>query len=195
LNVKEEINEYLFYEFGFDEDNDESLVNEDFPYIFTYLGELNHLNRNIEVYEFFDDDESNVVLYGGRISTFRREGMSLQDLHFQLIGQSWIGEKSPIDLNMSKIGYDNIPPINIRREKVEELSTEICKSKDSLKILEGLFLVEEQTYLALIEDLSNKHKFIVGTDIIPELIEINCLSAWRSLAWGIGKMLVEGHLK
>ena len=195
MNVKEEINEYLFYEFGFEEDNDESLVSEVFPYSLTYLGDLNFKNRNIKVYEFLDDDESNFVLYGGGISTFKKGGMSLQDLHYQLCGQSWIGEKSPIDLNTSKIGYENIPPINIRRGIIEELSTGIYVLKDSLIILEGLFLIDEQKYLALIEDANNKHKFIVGTDISPELIELNNLSPWRILSWGIGKMIEEGRLK
>lgn len=190
---KRYINEYLFYEFGFDIEEDEERIGEDYPYKLSFIGEFQIGKENIRVFNFIDNEILNVVLRGNSLSTFEAMGMELEDLYFQKLGSWWIGNKNPIDLNTSKIGYDNIPPVNIRRQEIEKLAVSRIRSIDKPIVLEGLYLLNNEQYLTLIK--SENDNFIVGTEIVERIDKFFDLSPWRLLSWGVGRLVHRGILK
>ena len=193
MSEKREINEYLFYEFGFDIEEEEVRIREDFPYELSFIGEFKRDEEQIKVYEFRDERISNVVLYGNGISVYEKEEMELEDLYFQTVGSAWIGEKNIVDLNTSKIGYDNIPSLNVRRLEIEKLVIDSCHLKNKPTILEGLFFVESQQYLALVE--SGEEKIVIGLGIVEYIHKFKGLSHWRLLSWAVGRLINNGVIK
>lgn len=69
MNVftKREINEYLFFEFGIDEEGvDEAQVGDDWPYVLQHVGTIGPQGRTTEVYHFSDDGDEFFALPGRR---------------------------------------------------------------------------------------------------------------------------------
>ena len=63
--TKREINEYLFLEFGIDEEReDESQVGDDWPFVLQHLGAIGPRGRTTEVYRFSDNGEGFFALAG-----------------------------------------------------------------------------------------------------------------------------------
>jgi hypothetical protein len=192
MNEKRNINEYLFYEFGFDIEDDENKISENYPYKLNSIGDFEINKEKIKVYEFTDNGRKNVVLHGKSLSTFEAQGMRLDDLYFQKLGSWWIGKSNPIDLNTSKMGYDNIPSLSIRRQEIEKLTLKV-PSSEKPAVLTGLYLIDNQQYLGLFKTENNK--YIVGTEFMDKIDKFNDISSWRLLSWGIGKLIHAGILK
>ena len=104
-------------------------------------------------------------------------------------GSRWISARDPIDLSMSKPGDASVPSGLERRRTLEDLGAKTLPGQQ-VKLLEGLFLRTEQRYLALFGGPGALEATVVG---IPSSTSIVVgfpdASAWRRLAWAVGRWL------
>jgi hypothetical protein len=192
MSDRKTINEYLFYEFGYDLQYDPSVVADDWPYELQLAGSLHLPQGHIEVFEFTSDDEIHFVLSGNPLCSYPAAGMTFKDLGLQHNGMAWVARQDPIDLATFCIGDDLVPSADERRAAIEDLGASACVSP---RIIEGLYLRRTRIHLALIEDTRTGTGFVVGSGIQPQAVGFPQASGWRRLALGVGKMLEEDVLK
>jgi hypothetical protein len=192
MSGREMINEYLFYEFGYDLQYDPSAIADDWPFELQMVGTIHSLREWLEVFEFAADGEIYFVLSGDTLAFYPVAEMTLEDLQLQHNGTVWIAHQDPIDLTTSRIGDDLVPSIDERRAAIEDLG---ASAGVSPRIIEGLYLRNTGTYLAFIEDPRTGTGLMVGNGIEPQAVGFAQASAWRRLALGVGRMLQEGTLK
>jgi len=176
------INEYLFHEFGMDEDFDESRISANWPFTLRLLGQL---GERI-VYEF-DDDEPFYAFTGGSLSYLPKAGMDLADLVLQFDGARWINSRGPVTLADSLLSDSSVPSGIERRRALHQLATDHLGGP-VVQILEGLFLREPRQYISLAGLPGRVDATVVG---LPRLITVGftAASARRRLSWGVGKWL------
>jgi hypothetical protein len=118
------INEYLFYEFGFDE-ADAGRVSENWPFELKPVGRFVLLSGEMTVFEFADEGETYFALDGPTALSFlRSSGMSPEDIRTQQVGATWIGQREPVDLGTARIGYEGVPTAGERRVAITQLVAE-----------------------------------------------------------------------
>jgi hypothetical protein len=187
MSTKRDINLYLFYEFGLADDEDEAKVSDVWPFVL-------HETSDPTIYEFSDGHETYFLATRAALAFYPAAGMTITDLQVQQQGARWIGARDPIDLETSRLGIGQSPPVAARRMAIEELIVYAFGSGRSFRIIEGLFLLREQRYIALIEDDETKQSFIIGNDTPPQSVGFPEASPWRRLAVGVGEMLRTGRL-
>ncbi len=185
MTTCEEINLYLFYEFGLDDEEDESLVSSDWPFV---LQET----EDPTIFRFSHEDETYYAAAGGALNFYPTAGMKIADLRLQQQGARWIGQRDPINLETSRIGYEGIPSLPERRTAIQRLITQYFGSVERMRTLEGLYLLREQQYLALVEDDTTGQAYVIGDAIPPQQVEFPEASIWRRLSVGIGRLIRDG---
>lgn len=185
-----EINEYLFWEFGFDSgEGEEARISKDWPFVLRRIGDW----EDGVVYEF-DHNEPFFMYVGTAGSTtlmsMPKAGMTLEDLKTQEDGSEWIGSRDPVDLDTHRLGDSAVPPGLERQKALEQLARDACGAQAT--VLEGLFLVEEQCYVALVGPRGANQAFVVGLTAEPLAVGFPEASKWRRLAWGVGRSLEDG---
>lgn len=178
-----EINEYLFYEFGFDPDDAPGEPSDTWPFTLMRLGVL---PSRTTVYEFLHDDDEFVVLDGASLNFLPKQGLSMRDLELQEAGAAWVAAQEPIDINTSRLGDDAIPSVLQRKERLRQLTAAVS---DDVALLEGLYLAKSATYLALVAEPRSGRRFLVGTGIPPILCPDRRIAPWRELSIQIGEHL------
>jgi hypothetical protein len=188
---KRTINEYLFYEFGYDLQQPTLPISDDWPFELQRFGTIHLATGETEVYEFTANGEAYFALSGAAVVFFVPAGLSLEDLELEQNGTWWITQQDPVGLATSCIGDESIPSVSERRTAIEELG---AAARISPHILEGLYLRKRGTYLALLQDRHAGKEIVVGTGLEPYSATFPGASAWRRLCVGIGKMLKDGTL-
>ena len=155
-------------EFGVD--GDESRVSEDWPFELRKLVETSELT----VFEF-DEDEAYFALADDGLNFLPQAGMTVDDLMLQQAGAKWIGARDPIDLSVVRLG-DPSAPSGVERLLAQALGSATVPG-EAVNILEGLFLSEPATYLALFGKSGEQEAVIAGC---PTL-----LRSFRTLSSGI----------
>jgi len=186
------INEYLFYEFGYDLQQPPSVVNDNWPFELKRVGTIYSAKGEIEVFEFVAGGEVYFALSGNTLTFYPAAGMSLRDLQLQYDGSAWIARQHPTNLATSQLGDESVPSVTERQAAIEALAARVCRS---FRILEGLYLCATGVYLALIEDTHTGTVTIVGSGLEPTTVAFPQASSWRRLAYGIGRMLQKGVLR
>lgn len=191
---KHEINEYLFYEFGFDLTEDESVVSDNYPYELNHIADIKLPNKaNLTVFEFYErleNEEFFVLINDNHLSIVEKNGLNVDDLVFIEVGSSWIGENEPIDLSTTRIGDDKIPPLNERKTSIEKMIANF--GIKNFQVLEGLYLTRLEKYITLLKNNDTEEILIIRNDFSPFKVELpNVNSKSRLLSWGIGKMLTD----
>lgn len=189
MSIKQHINQYLFYEFGFDieSDEDETQVSENSPF------EL-HVTEDPEVYEFTHQKNTYYAVTTPSLAFYPTADMTVTDLKIQQLGANWIGTQDPVNLESVRLGDAHIPSVAERRTAIEELGSSILGSHRHFQIVEGLFLASIQQYLALVADERSGEIFAIGSVIKTQPVSFPKASAWRRLAFAIGKLLQAGEL-
>lgn len=183
-NIERDINEYLFYEFGMDGDNDESLISETWPFALKLVGDV----EGRLVYEF-DEDEPFFALAKPTFNFLLKKGMSVGDLTLQFLGKDWIADQDPVDLSQSLLSDTSVPSGLERARALRTLGAQaLGVLPEEVRILEGLYLRSKQCYLGLFSVSNTVEATIVGLD---SLIHVNYpeWSPWQRLGWGVGKWL------
>ena len=193
---KREVNEYLFYEFGFDTepDSDAAAISDSWPFELREVGMVSSLAGQRRVYEFTDEGEEYFAFGRNHFSVLPKAGMTLDDLRLQERGSAWIGRRDPVGLNTVLIGDDTVPPTPERRAAIERLAAGQFANPTALRVLEGLFLRATGSYLALVEDTASNEARALGTDIAARPVGFPAASAWRRLVVAVGGMLEDGSL-
>jgi hypothetical protein len=194
LTARRELNQYLFYEFGGQDEEDAALISDDWPYKLAFLGRINSGDGELEVYEFSSDGEPYFALYGQVLDCFPTQSMTVEDLQRQKTGAAWIADGEPIDLDTSIIGDPSVPPVPHRRAAILELAQLGGIISTEPRILEGLYLRRRGTYLALVEASEGGDALIVGDGIRSERVGSPEVSPWRRLAVAVGSLLERGLL-
>jgi len=193
MSVKKEINEYLFYELGYDaEGYDERKVSENWPFRLDLFETLDVDGETIQVFGFVDDNERHYALYGNELNYYPIDGVELKYFKYQLAGSRWIAKRNPITLEHVMLGDPTIPSTKERVAAIKKLAAGI--GKGDCRILEGLFLKRTGEYLSLIEFKYEDGTHIVGTNITLRGIPFPNASPSRRLAIGIGLLLAKGDL-
>ena len=184
-SLKKSLNEYLFLEFSMDdEEDDESKISEDWPFVLREVGRI----PGLTVFEF-DDDEPYFAIADPVFNVYQKAGMTFDDLVLQRTGASWLDARNPVDLEMSMPGHSSVPSGLERREALQSLGTAVLGGKEP-EILEGLFLRTERRYLGLFSAPGDQTAVIGGLPDSTTLeVPFPNASTWRRLAWGIGVWL------
>lgn len=162
-----DLNEYLFYEFGFDLEHEPKIA-EDWPFALEPTDAPG-------IFVFQHEGERHFAFDRPSLNFLPAAGMGAADVATQTAGMAWIGERDPIDLQTSYVGYDDIPPARERRAVTEALTGDE-------PIAEGLYLRATGEYLALAGDT------VVGTSVAPTPAPFPEASPWRRLAYVIGEI-------
>jgi hypothetical protein len=141
MSSERDLNEYLFFEFGFDLKEDESRISESWPFELRKIAEL----QDGPLFEF-DDNEPFFAFVGGGFNFLPKAGMDITALRLQIAGCRWIGSRDPVGLDVSMPGDPSVPSGLERRRALEILGQELVLGQDG-EILEGLFLRAERRYL------------------------------------------------
>lgn len=192
MSDKRIVNEYLYYEFGYDLQQDPSAIADNWPFELKMAGTICSTQGKIDVFEFITDGGVHFALSGHTLTFYPAAGMTLDDLQLQEDGARWIARQGPVDLATSRIGDASVPSAAERRGAIGRLVADVC---DSPRILEGLYLRSKGTYLVLVEDTHTGTAMVVARGLEPHTIDFPQASSWRRLALGVGKMLRKGVLK
>ena len=184
-DLKTQLNEYLFMEFGVD--GDESNVSEGWPFqLQTVLD-----TPDLVVFDFHEDGEAYFAVADEALDFMPQAGMTVEDLLLQRRGGAWIGERDPVDLTVVRLGDPAVPSTSERRRRLEALGTDALSGKN-VTILEGVLLAGEQRYLGLYETGVDGEAVIVGLPETPPIhVPFPHASAGRRLAWGVGQWLKQ----
>ena len=132
-SIERELNEYLFLEFGMEEE--ETSISETWPFMLRRVGEIGVR----VIFEFDDDDEPYFAIGGPCLEVLPKNGMTIDDLALQFVGSEWIAAKDPVSLEESRPGDDSIPSGIERLRALEELKKH-ATGDPRAEILSGLFL-------------------------------------------------------
>ena len=190
---KEDINLYLFYEFGVE--GEETGVAEDWPFELRQVGRITAGQYESDVFEFSYDGERYFTLDLDGLTFYPAEGITLEQLEQQEAGSKWIGQHEPVDLNTARIGDDSVPRTPERRAAILDLASQSLNTPpDNVRILEGLFFRNAQTYLALVQKRDTGENYVVGSNLEPYQVASPQYSEWRQLSLAVGEMLRTGKL-
>lgn len=180
MGLERDLNQYLFYEFGMDEE--ESSISETWPFTLRPVGNI----AGRTVLEF-DDDEPFFALAEPSFDFLAKQGMSVDDLALQFMGSDWIVAQDPVSLEESRPGDDSVPSGIERRRRLEELGSHVT-GVPRAEVLEGLFLRNGRRYLGLFGVPDELDAVVGGLDTPIRVGHARC-SAWRRLAWGVGQWI------
>tara|TARA_B100001093_G_C26562053_1_gene899097 strand:+ start:35 stop:652 length:618 start_codon:yes stop_codon:yes gene_type:complete len=186
-----DFNNYLFFEFGWFEEGDESQISEVWPYTFEKLDSFQIDGVKTDIYKF-TEDEDYYLIDDNSLNFISSENLSINYLKLYLLGSAWIGFQKPIDLNTMDKRDPIIPSIPHRKECLKKIWTKYFDC--DYIICEGLFLKKTQRYLGLGQRQDNKKMMVFGDGIIVRNIPFEDLSYSKRLSIGIGKLLNDGKI-
>jgi hypothetical protein len=193
VQSKRDINLYLFYEFGIE--GDEAQVSDDWPFELHKVGRVSVGSHESQVFEFSDSEQTYFALDVGGLNFYPSEDMTIEQLQLQEQGRFWLGQREPIDLNTVRIGDDSVPRTPHRRSAIEEMAASALQiTRSNIRILEGLFLKKDQTYLALVEKVDSGEVYALGSNLEPYRVNLPGGSDWRRLSLAVGYALQAGTL-
>lgn len=183
-------NQYLYFEFGWFDEDEESRISEDWPYKISPVAELEVNRTQTKILEFQENEETYYLVDGDSLNFYQKDGLSLKTLRMLLEGSSWIGEKDPVDLNTMDKRDPGIPSIPQRKDYLFRLWEEYFGDKKML-IHEGLYLKKTKKYVALGVHQHDQKVNVFGDGIIVRNVPFETLSASKRLSIAIGKLIVD----
>ncbi|MHC4345791.1 MAG: hypothetical protein ACYSUP_14030 [Planctomycetota bacterium] len=192
--MRQELNEYLFYEFGCDlAEPDIEKVKEDWPFVLEEAGTIDLGGTSEHIFVFEDKGEKFYAIYGRALEYFPVAGIDLANLRRQFLGSAWIARRKPMDLEVVRLGDPRVPSTSERRKRIEELARGLEPDKP-VKILKGLLLESTGEYLALVQFGEEATAHAVGDRMRVRNIPFQQASASRRLSIAIGKLIEDGRL-
>jgi len=182
MPVRRAINEYLFHEFGMDEDP--SKICDDWPFLLSLAGTLSAARGPVDVYTFVVDGESYFAT-DGVLSMLPTAGMSLADFQDQMTGSAQISEWVPVDLNTSLPSADDVPALRERQSAIAQLARNRGIGGE-FAVREGLYCRRTSEYLAVVECAEGV--FVLGSSMALTRAPFPDASAWRRLAVVVGRL-------
>lgn len=191
--TKREINEYLFLEFGIDDEGeDESQVGDDWPFVLQHVGTIGPQGRTTEVYRFSDAGDEFFALAGPALTFVYVAGMNLADLDQEERGLHWIGDQEPVDLDTARLGDSRVPSGLDRQSASKRLAATV---HPEAAVLGGLYLIRRSEHVVLASDPSRPGEAVlVGEHLLPTSVGFSDASWYRRAGWAIGKLLAESKL-
>jgi hypothetical protein len=192
-DVRAEVNHYLFYELDIEgEESKVAMVSESWPF---KLREVTSIDADeAKVFQFRHGEDEYFVQAGSSFSLWIKDGMSKVELRLQILGERWIAEQKPVDLDSGRSEDPTMPSISERRKAIEQIAQEALGEGRRLLVLEGLFFTIQEAYLALVEDQENGAAYLVGSGLASYKVRSSDAAPWRRLAIAIGDMLQSGKL-
>ena len=179
-SIEHELNDYLFLEFGMEED--EGVVSETWPFTLRRLGEIGD-----KIIFEFDDGDPFFAIGGPCLDVLPKGGMTFDDLALQFAGAEWISAQNPVDLEESRPGDDSCPSGIERRRALEELGRH-ATGDPGAEVMYGLFLRSNRQYLGLF-GVPNELEAVIGGLNTPIRVGHDGCNSWRRLAWGVGQWI------
>lgn len=210
-----EINRYLFYEIGTDQQTlgeDESKVSQSWPF---QLREVRSFTGNerphVRVFRFRYRDATYFVEAGRTFSFWWGEGMSTRDLHLYGRGTWWLASRNPVDVTNTGQGVQGTSTPAGHKQGIREVAGatlgvlaragEAESTGIEIQILEGLYFPSQNRYLALLEDIESSsgglgRTYVVGSGLAPHPLpgRYSGAAPWRWFVSAIGGMLERGEL-
>lgn len=146
MSERRDLNEYLAAEWGLDHEQ----AGDDRPFALTPVGEIGEQT----VYAFQDADGAYYAFGAPYLRFMPASGMTLEDLRVQELGSDWIAERDPIDPGTSRIGDPRVPSAIERRAAIDRLAA-------GSRVVEGLFLIEEQRSVVLVQPPGDEDRLIL----------------------------------
>lgn len=211
VRLRLEINRYLYYELGLDEE--ENRVSASWPFqlheIRDTKGVTDAWQPQVRLFRFSHAASVFLVeVEAGRPTSFwLGEGLTIDDLRLYRLAVAWITNHKVIDLDQAKPATPGIPVVADRRRAITETATASLHSSGKVKstnleiqILEGLFLPSQNRYLALVAEgregqAKTNQWFVVGSGVDPHVIEHPESAPWPRLMSVVGEMLERGELR
>ncbi len=83
-------NEYLFHEFGYDDEDQVNRISDTWPFSFSYVGTFDIAGTKTEVYEFKDGEDEFYLVDGSSITFYDKGDLESKYIEMFLIGSHWI---------------------------------------------------------------------------------------------------------
>ena len=192
-DLKERLNEYLFFEFGYDLGEEGSTPTSDWPFQLDFVGKVVLESKTVMVFQF-EDDKPYYAFAGIPLNFMPVGNMSLEDLRHQFLGSDWIASSRPVSLQESLPTESDVPSGIERRAELEALSRRAFPAAENVAILEGLYLRKTGGYVVLASADDGEHAAVAGTTIAPIDAPFPSVSAWRRLSVVIGRMIEAGSV-
>jgi len=160
-------------------------VSETWPFTLVHVRTFALGSRSVFVFEFEHEGLSYFAVDGASLAFYPAAGMNAVDLEMQIRGAAWIREQDPVDSNSSVISDESVPPAVERRSRLQSLAIAQTGREDTA-ILEGLFLRQTGTYLALAQTVDGA-AVVVSERGASEPVPFPTASSWRRLSYAIGR--------
>ena len=195
INLKRQINEFLFEEFRYDRRNTFDRISDSWPFELTYLGTINAFNEVAEVFEFTWRKEAFfITCERGLVHPlcWTVAGMTIADFQHQFSGRKWMGRTVGLDTAM--LGEDDIPGTVERRRTLEKIAKQAPGTSEGFRIILGLYLPTRGCYVGLVEELSKSKTWVVS-DVFPaqEALFIEA-GGERAVSAAVGRLIERGTL-
>ena len=86
-------NEYLFYEFGYDDEDQVHRISDTWPYFFKHISTFDIAGIKTEVFEFKDGEDEFYLVDGSSLTFYDKGDLDSKYIQMFLIGKHWIGGK------------------------------------------------------------------------------------------------------
>ena len=83
MNTEKEVNEYLFYEFGYDiKEEDEGKISNNWPFELKNIDEISLNNEIVKIYKFVNESEDYYALNGRVLTYLPVSGIDIKHLKY-----------------------------------------------------------------------------------------------------------------
>jgi hypothetical protein len=190
--LSKNFNEYLFYEMGFDTDFSEDQITENWPFTFSLFCTISYKTIQMNIYEF-TDEEIHYLITDSPFSFMEKKSLTKNKLELFYIGSDWIGSNDPLGLEVAKIGYENIPDQNERRQCIKELINQKIGDQE-YQLIEGLYMQKSKEYLAAIALNNQENLHLIGSRIYLRNIPLIDLPIHMRISIGIGQLVKDNRI-
>ena len=194
-DLRREINEFLFEEFGYDSRHSPGRVTETWPFKLTYSGVVKIHGRDAEIYEFtWRKMRFFIPCEDGLVSTtyWHVLDMTIEDFQTVQHGSWWLGPS--VDLNTSTLEDERIPRAIERRRVIESLASAIPGFGEQVEILKGLYLPERVCHVGVVRRPGAAEAWVVSNQFAPRRARFLDGGAGYAMEFAVGELINDGTL-
>jgi len=187
-SVEQSLNEYLYYEFGFDVHESDKQPAPDWPFRLQPVGAIHAPDGRYTLFAF-DANGPHYVLDGPSVQFFPTDTMGSDEVRNQLTGEWWLRQQNPVGLETSVLGDDSVPSLPDRRRAIKRLANAVPGTATI-----GLFLRSSSQYLAYVKPAGDSAAVVVGSNLPLRHASCPGTSDYRRLLATLGELHADGRL-
>ncbi len=190
-----DMNRFLFCEFDLDLEGESiSDVSDNWPFTLKKSASFTHHNQDVTVYTFDDFGEHYNLIDGHNLSYSAQLDFDTESLRLELIGSYYINSQEFALLDSYKSSDSEGPTRDVKEKDILSLAKKHTKKKEQPYIIEALYFLDTQEYIALIKYAKEEGPRIIGTDFLSEQIGYDSAPALRRICVSLGLLIDQGKV-